>query len=412
MISCNILTVSELNTKVQTLFQKELDTFWVTGEISNYTVPRSGHWYFTIKDESAQVRCVMFTYANRDVKFIPKDGTKVNLLAKASLYGARGDFQLMITAMVDAGIGKLQLAYQALVQKLSTAGLFADSAKQKLPALPKQIGIVTSATGAALHDILNVLQRRSSLTAIKLYPTIVQGDSAPQSIIKAIESCNAENECDVIILARGGGSIEDLWAFNNEELAHCIFSSQIPIISGIGHETDFTISDLVADVRAPTPSAAAEIVSIDTNQLLERLGVARKMLATLIHNKLDKLSSRVIYLKTKLPDPKHQIHVAQERTNSYKATLLHSMQLILQEKESYFLQLASQLNTLSPLSTLARGYSIILDSKTGAPITTFAQACIGDQINIMLKSGQLRANVTESISETVKGDLTCEKSLL
>lgn len=411
MMQNEILTVSELNSKVHSLLQTGLDSFWITGEISNFSVPRSGHWYFSIKDAKSQVRCAMFAQTNRLVKFSPKDGIKVNMLAKASIYGARGDFQLIVSAMVDDGIGKLQQEFQLLVRKLSAQGLFEKEHKKPLPYIPKSIAIITSPTGAALHDILNVLQRRNTLSPIKLYPSTVQGSSAHTEIISAIEECNKDNICDVIILSRGGGSIEDLWPFNNEELAHCIFASSIPIITGIGHETDFTIADYVADYRAPTPSAAAEIVSIDSRQLLERLNLAKTQLVNSIFNKIDQLKARLNYAKAKLPDPANQINLLCERTALFKILMVQAINNKLQIKVSRVRELSGQLHALSPLATLARGYSIAIDRTSNKVVTSVKSVAVGDQMKLIVQSGELHVtvdNIVEALIEKEENECKSE----
>lgn len=401
-----ILTVSELNSKAHSLLQREMGSFWITGEISNFTVPRSGHWYFSLKDTKAQIRCAMFVQANKLVKFIPKDGTKVNILAKASIYGARGDFQLIVSAMVDDGIGKLQKEFELLIKKLSTEGLFDKEHKRPLPAIPKCIGIITSATGAALHDILNVLNRRNTLSPIKLYPSMVQGANAYLELINAIEECESDGECDVIILARGGGSIEDLWAFNNEQLARRIFECEIPIITGVGHETDFTIADYISDYRAPTPSAAAEIVCIDSNQLLERLYSAKVSIINSIISKIDKLESRLNFAKAKLPDPINQLNVLHEKTYAYKLLLIKAIKNNIQTKEHYFKVLSSNLHTLSPLATLGRGYSITINQQTQKPVTQVQSISPGSSIKVIVHQGEIFATVN-SVKEvkTSKEDI-------
>ena len=398
----NIISVSELNKNIGQILRQSLETFWITGEISNLAKPRSGHWYFTIKDEGAQIRCVMFSTANKSVKFNPSEGAKVNLLAKVTLYEPRGDLQLLATAMVDDGVGRLQYEYKMLLERLSKEGLFAKEHKQSLPTIPKCIGIVSSPTGAALHDILNVLERRSTLSPIKLYPSSVQGEKAHLELIAAIEKCNEDNLCDVIILARGGGSIEDLWAFNNEDLARCIFASKIPIVCGVGHETDFTIADYVADLRAPTPSAAAEIVSVDNKELLDRMEHVRLRLIQNMLNKLQALYAKLMLLKAKLPDPKNQLDILLAKTQNYKSILVQKIQSIIDRKTIHYTKVAAKLDMLSPLATLARGYSIVIDENSDKSVTNQKQVKAGDKLRILLHKGEIKATVNTTTKESKK----------
>jgi exodeoxyribonuclease VII large subunit len=253
-----ILTVSQLNSLVRDVLADTFQTILLTGEISNYVCAASGHWYFSLKDDKAQVRCAMFQGSNRRATFKPSDGMQVQVQAIVSLYTPRGEFQLVIETIEETGDGALQRAFNLLKQKLAKEGLFADEHKQPLPETPRCIGVVTSPTGAAIHDILKVLRRRCPMIPVILYPTLVQGKGSAEKIAKAIDIANERNECDVLIVGRGGGSLEDLWSFNEEIVARAIFNSEIPIVSSVGHEIDFTIADHVDDVRAPKPSAAAE----------------------------------------------------------------------------------------------------------------------------------------------------------
>lgn len=267
----NILTVTQLNYSVRHLLEMELSQVWLTGEISNFSQPVSGHWYLTLKDDKAQVRAAMFKMKNAKVNFRPQNGMQVLIRANVTLYEPRGDYQLIIESMQPAGEGLLQKQFEELKIKLATRGWFAQEHKKPIPAFVKKIGIITSSSGAALQDILHILQRRAPSLNIVIYPTLVQGKEATQDIADTIKLANIRNECDVLIVGRGGGSLEDLWCFNEENVAQAIFDSHIPIISAVGHETDVTIADFVADLRAPTPSAAAELVSRDQRELLKHL---------------------------------------------------------------------------------------------------------------------------------------------
>ena len=267
----NIFTVTQLNYSVRHLLEVELGQVWLTGEISNFSQPVSGHWYLTLKDENAQVRCAMFKMKNLRVNFRPQNGMQVLVRANVSLYEPRGDYQLIIESMQMAGDGLLQQQFEELKMKLAARGFFAQEHKKPIPKFVKQVGIITSPSGAALQDILHILNRRDPSLQIVIYPTLVQGKEATQDIIDTIKLANQRKECDVLIVGRGGGSLEDLWCFNEEAVAYAIYQSELPIISAVGHETDVTIADFVADLRAPTPSAAAELVSRDQQEMVRQL---------------------------------------------------------------------------------------------------------------------------------------------
>ncbi|NNG14391.1 MAG: exodeoxyribonuclease VII large subunit, partial [Gammaproteobacteria bacterium] len=273
-----VFSVSELSGAARELLEDNFPLIWVEGEISNLAQPASGHIYFSLKDPSAQLRCAMFRMKRRLLDFDPENGQQVLVRAKVSLYEARGDFQLIIEHMEEAGDGALRREYEAMKRRLRNEGLFEAAHKQAIPELPKQIGVLTSPTGAAIRDILSVLKRRFPSIPILIYPVPVQGQGATKKIAQAIELANIRRECDVLLLSRGGGSLEDLWAFNEELLAHAIFKSEIPIVSAVGHEVDFTIADFVADVRAATPSAAAELLSPDRQEWLARLNSLQRRL--------------------------------------------------------------------------------------------------------------------------------------
>lgn len=270
-MSNTILTVSQLNYSVRQLLEFELGQIWLTGEISNFTQPASGHWYLTLKDEQAQVRCAMFRMKNQSVRFHPQNGMQILARANVSLYEPRGDYQLILESMQPAGDGLLQQQFEQLKMALAAEGLFAQSHKKAIPSFAKTIGIITSPSGAALQDILNILKRRDPALNVIIYPTLVQGKEATQDIVQMIQLANRRKECDLLIIGRGGGSLEDLWCFNEEAVARAVYASDIPIISAVGHETDVTIIDFVADLRAPTPSAAAELASRDQTELHKQL---------------------------------------------------------------------------------------------------------------------------------------------
>ena len=288
----NVYTVSRLNREVRVLIERGLGVIWVEGELSNLSVPSSGHWYFSMKDRDAQLRCAMFRQRNMTVGFTPKSGQQILARGRVSLYEPRGDYQFIAEYLEEAGVGALKREFERLKAKLAAEGLFALERKRSLPRFPRRIGVVTSPTGAALRDILHILARRFPPAAVLIYPTPVQGAAAIPSIVEAIETASARAECDVLIVARGGGSIEDLWAFNDERVARAIRASAIPIVSGIGHEIDFTIADFVADARAPTPSGAAELVAPDRAACLEALARNLERLTASMRRELRSVSSR------------------------------------------------------------------------------------------------------------------------
>lgn len=437
--SNNVLSVTELNREAKYLLESSFPLIWVEGEISNLAQPASGHIYFSLKDERAQVRCAMFRNRNIRVKFRPTNGQKVMIQAQVSLFEGRGEFQLIVEQMQEAGIGDLHKKFELLKQKLAAEGLFAKEQKQAIPKYPATIGIVTSPTGAAIRDILSVLNRRYPLANILIYPTLVQGETAATEICKAISKAESDNHCDVIVIARGGGSIEDLWPFNEELVARKIFSCTTPTVSGVGHEIDFTISDFIADLRAPTPSAAAELITPDINELaykVDRIEIKLKQLIEgliyinnsrldLIKHRLDKQKpsnkivqdkQQVIHLRQKLnsliigeiSNAKQSIAISNEKLkhhspvikienynnlvgalNSKLKLLINSNIKLRQEKVK---SLARNLNAVSPLQTIARGYSV-LESPDKHVISSTKQVKENDLINAKVSDGCLECQV-------------------
>lgn len=357
--SQDILSVTQLNKAAQLLLEKHFSLVWVEGEISNLAKPTSGHIYFSLKDPTAQVRCAMFRFKKSALSFDPQNGLLVHVQAKVSLYPDRGDYQLIVETMKPAGDGHLRLLYEQLLKKLSIEGLFQEKWKKAIPAYPKHIGVITSPTGAAIRDILSVLKRRFPSIPVTIFPTKVQGNEAAAEIIKAIELATTYEKTDVLILARGGGNIEDLWPFNEELVARAIFASPIPIVSGVGHEIDFTIADLVADMRAPTPSAAAELVSPNREELLQRLASIEKQLHEKTANILQYYAQKIDWLQKRLRHPKEIIQSLVQRLSHLNTRLALSMQQLFKNKQFKFLNLTRALDTLSPLSTLNRGYAIV-----------------------------------------------------
>lgn len=383
----HIFSVTELNGLARQLLEGSLGQLWISGEISNLTQASSGHCYFSLKDAQAQVRCALFRMNGRRLAFPLKNGLQVLALAQVSLYEGRGDFQLIVQQMEQSGDGLLQKKFEALKQRLQAAGLFAAAHKKPLPVLPHTIGVVTSAQGAAVHDILTVLKRRFPAIPVIIYPSLVQGESAARQIVNALQTANQRRECDVIILARGGGSLEDLWPFNEEIVAHAIYNSEIPIITGIGHEVDFTIADFVADVRAPTPSAAAEHVSPDCREWLQQINHLQKRLQHLIVSKLQQYQAQLLHIGKRLRHPGQRLRDQAQYLDQLEHRLSLAMRHFLQHRQAKLNQAAQALNALSPLHTLERGYAIVRDKKSQDIISTAAALALGDEITIKLAQG-------------------------
>ncbi|MFQ1016682.1 exodeoxyribonuclease VII large subunit [Gilliamella sp. BG7] len=437
----SILSVKDLNQMVKELLCDAIGQIWLIGEISNFSRPSSGHWYFSLKDDSAQVRCAMFRNSNFRAGFTPQNGQQVLVRATVTLYEARGEYQLVIDKIQAAGTGLLQQKFEQLKQKLSEEGLFDSINKQPLPENILTVGIITSSTGAALHDICQILKRRDPSLHLIIYPTQVQGSEAAGQIANMIHIANIRQECDVLIVGRGGGSLEDLWSFNEEVVARAIFASQIPIVSAVGHEIDFTIADFVADVRAATPSAAAELVSRDSLQQVKRLQVQQLHLTMAMDYYLmqcrEKLNKWRHQLQTQHPQTKLEKQLNQllayrhslseniqqyllrlsNRHNSLDKRLLRvspqnnitylgqltwqkQQQLInlikqkLTKSQYQFVLQTSQLNNVSPLATLERGYSVTTD-QNNTVVRRSEQVTVGDIIVTRLKKSKLISQITE-----------------
>ncbi|WP_436856720.1 exodeoxyribonuclease VII large subunit [Citrobacter tructae] len=434
-----IFTVSRLNQTVRLLLEQEMGQVWISGEISNFTQPSSGHWYFTLKDDTAQVRCAMFRNSNRRVTFRPQHGQQVLVRANITLYEPRGDYQIIVESMQPAGEGLLQQKYEQLKAKLQAEGLFDQQHKQPLPSPAHCVGVITSRTGAALHDILHVLKRRDPSLPVIIYPTAVQGDDAPGQIVRAIEMANKRNECDVLIVGRGGGSLEDLWSFNDERVARAIFASRIPVVSAVGHETDVTIADFIADLRAPTPSAAAEMVSRNQQELLrqiqsaqQRLGMAmdyflanrsrrfsqlfhrlqqqhpqlrlarqqtalerlQQRMSIAVDAQLKRTSQRQLRLVQRLnqQNPQPRIHRAQSRIQQLEYRLAENIRARLSMTRERFGNAVTHLEAVSPLSTLARGYSVT-SSADGKVLKKTKQVQPGDTLTTRVSDGWVESEV-------------------
>ncbi len=440
-----IISVSDVNNLAKGLLEKDLSNVWIQGEISSFTAHGSGHWYFTIKDQKSSLDCVMFKFDNSNLLFEPKVGDELILNGKVSIYAPTGRYQFNVKHIEVSGEGALLRAFEDLKKKLDEEGLFDDLNKKDLPEFPLEVSVITSATGAVIQDIINVLSRRSPNIQITLVETPVQGKQAEKAICKAIERVNTFQNSDLIILARGGGSIEDLWCFNMESVARAIFKSKIPLISAVGHETDFTISDFVADLRAPTPSAAAEIISqnhsnlntlitsaqkdlyIQINHQLRKRNESLRSLTKLIRHPGDKLreiSQRIDGLETHLANLLERIFlISKGEVNSISSSLKEfspfimvensknkiensikdskrAIQAVLEEKRNQFLTSSNTLEAVSPLSVLSRGYSILTKGKEEKIINSYSQVKVGDEITGKLKEGQILTKVIDVSDES------------
>jgi len=441
----SVFSVSGLNSAVARLLEQEFAWVWVEGEISNLATPASGHIYFTLKDASAQVRCAMFRGRNRELKFRPENGSQVVVRCKVSLYEARGDYQLIVDRMEQAGAGALQKKFEELKQKLATEGLFSETGKQDLPEVPACIGVITSRTGAAIRDVLSVIERRFPSVPVKLFPVPVQGEESAPAICHALELAQQYGACDVLLLVRGGGSLEDLWPFNEESVARAIFNCSIPVVSGVGHEVDITIADFVADHRAATPTAAAETVTPDQQAWMQTLDWYQSRLQQLAGEKITRAGERLSWLRTRLTQQHplanlqrlgqrvndidkrmrmtmdYKIRAASDRMQHLHTRLLSCSPAInirnyrnnierlqqqaqfyirsaVEQRKSHLSTLASTLNAISPLQTLSRGYSITSNAD-GQAITNTDSVSQNELINTRLHSGQLISRIEKIIRD-------------
>ena len=449
-----VFTVSRLNQEVHRIIESGFGTVWLQGELSNFSKPGSGHFYFTLKDSQAQIRCAMFKGHNRHINFAPQSGDAVIVRGKLGLYAARGDFQLIVEHMEPTGEGQLQAAFEATKKKLFNEGWFDHSSKKALPSAPRSIGVVTSPTGAALRDVLQVLKRRYRQANVVIYPTPTQGAAAAPGIVAALRRANERAEVDVLLLVRGGGSLEDLWAFNEVEVAKAIRDSQLPIVAGIGHEVDITISDLVADVRAPTPSAAAELSTPDTGDLQLRLDQALRHLTYSQHKLLQQRKERLHQQNTRLQlrHPNRAISDQMQRIDELYSRLerawdsradqqrhrmkelasqlnFHSPKLTVKRQKmavselerrlaiaavqvqknarSHFEMLTRSLHNISPLAVLDRGYAVV--KQYDSVLTNAASVRLGDEISARLATGEVVAVVS---AVRLSGTEPVEKSAL
>lgn len=396
MAVSSVITVSQLNFYIKSLLDESpaLREIYITGEISNLTDHyRSGHIYLSLKDDKALVRAVMFAGNARHLRFKPEEGMKVIARGRVSVYEATGQYQLYIEDMQPDGIGALNLAYEQLKKKLSAEGLFSEDIKKPIPAYPKRIGVITSPTGAAVQDILNILGRRYPIAEVVFCPVLVQGENASAQLIDAIERFNKANAADVIIIGRGGGSIEDLWAFNDEKLARAIAKSDIPIISAVGHETDFTICDFVADLRAPTPSAAAELATPNMTELLSYFKSVKDSLPAIIQRRIDFEKQELDNLASSkvLLSPDEFINIRKNELDMLSADMIKAFKAILSENQREFVALSAKLDALSPLSVLSRGYSIVQNKNK--VIKSAKELNIGQNIMVKLSDGKAECEV-------------------
>ncbi len=436
----SILQVSELNAEVALLLQSAFPLLWIEGEISNLSRPASGHLYFSLKDSKAQVRCAMFKHKNMRLRIKPENGLKVLARVTIGLYEARGEFQLIVEHMEDAGEGQLQKEFEALKKKLDQQGLFDSLLKKNLPENPKRIGVITSPTGAAIQDVIHVLKRRCPHIPILIYPVAVQGAKASKEIVKALLQADQEQQCDVLLLVRGGGSIEDLWSFNEEIVAHAIHGAKTPIVTGVGHEIDFTIADFVSDQRAPTPSAAAELISPDREVLTSHLSTLTDNLHRLISQKISAHEDQLTHLHHRLKQqsglakiqqqkqtiddfdirlnriinkqlqleknnlqhlqqrlfaqsPIRHLHQQQSTLATLKQRLAYAMRRKQQQAKEELQNLSSHLNTISPLATLQRGYSITRND--AVVVHSIKQVSEGQKLNVLLADGNFDCEVTK-----------------
>ena len=411
------ITVSQLNRKVKSLLEKGIARLWIEGEISNIARPASGHLYFSLKDASAQIRCAFFRQRQRGPTIGLRNGDQVLAFGRVSLYEPRGDYQLIVEQVEPAGEGALKRQFEVLRKMLAAEGLFDEDRKQALPELPQRIGVITSPSGAAIRDILTVLRRRFPSIPVVIYPAAVQGEAAPGELIAALETAVRRNECDVLLVSRGGGSLEDLWAFNDEGLARAIAACPIPVVSAVGHEVDFTITDFVADLRAPTPSGAAELVVPDREDWLRAVNSFATRIARLGQRAVEDRGQTLDWLTRRLvqTSPQRNLLRQHERLNDLRRRLLLAMRQGVAHRRPalaslwqrlqvsgprtiadarHRLQLAARgLHGVSPLATLDRGYAIVEDVETGKVLVNAADATVGGDIRARLASGELTATI-------------------
>ncbi len=396
----HIATVTQLTIQIKTLLEGTFSDIWVEGEISNLSIPQSGHAYFTLKDEQSQIRAVMFRSAQRFLKFTLQHGIQVICRGRISVYEPRGEYQLIIDYIEPKGVGALQLAFEQLKTRLEKEGLFDLDHKKALPILPQRIGIVTSPTGAAIRDMLRVIKRRHPKMHILIYPVPVQGTEAASAIVEALRYFNSERNVDVIIVGRGGGSLEDLWAFNEEPVARAIYESDIPVISAVGHETDYTIADFVADLRAPTPSAAAEVVVKSEAAFLENLFMLESSLRRSVRQMLERGRAVVREQMRLLGDPRRRLDQLSQRVDDLLHRITLEFQHHLRRDRARLSTVSAGLDHLNPLSILSRGYSITKTYPAGVIIKDVNMVQTGDMISTRFHKGEVLSKVERTDTES------------
>jgi len=392
-----IYKVSEITREIHTLLEKNFPLVWIEGEISNFKLQQpSGHMYFTLKDEAAQLNCCFFARANQSLSFDLKDGIKIVAIGRISVYDVRGTYQLYVERVEPKGIGALQLAFQQLKEKLEKEGLFSEERKRPIPHFPQRVGIVTSPTGAALQDMLKVFKRKNYGIQIILVPARVQGDGAAPEIARAIQDFNVKQDVDVLIVGRGGGSLEDLWAFNEEIVARAIFKSKIPVISAVGHEIDWTISDFVADMRAHTPTAAAEQIVFFWDELYERIREYRERMQMAVKSivKTNRENLEALISSYAFRQPMTQLNQLSQRVDELLRQMQNYLNSQTENKKMEFQNLVGKLNALSPMSVLERGYSLTTDEK-GHLLKIASQVQVGSTVVTRLNKGSFKSKVTE-----------------
>lgn len=392
-LETEIYTVTQFNRESRLLLESTFQHIRISGELSNVAKPASGHVYFTLKDEQAAVRCALFRPNRRHCPKNLDNGMQVTVHARVSLYEPRGDFQLIVNRIEESGVGALQLKFLALKKQFEADGFFNEDRKQSLPKMPKTVGVITSSNGAAIHDILTVLKRRHAPIDVIIYPTSVQGNLATKQICQAIATADQRQECDVLIVGRGGGSLEDLWCFNEPSVVHAMAACKLPIVSAVGHEVDFTLADFVADRRAATPSAAAELVSPDHSLLVKQLSVAHSKLQNHLQQLFKVKRLQLNTLQARLPTPSRLLQQRQQKLDFSITRLQQAMTQKLQSTQQRLSYLAQMLHSLSPLQTVARGYSI-LKHQTSV-ITSSKMVKTGDQLCATLRDGEINMMVTE-----------------
>ena len=387
-----VMSVSDLNAAVRAQLEHQFPLLWVEGEVAQLTIATSGHMYFSLKDSGAQVRCALFRTRAARLGWQPRQGDKVRARVQVTLYEARGEFQLTVETLVKGGLGALYERFIRLKTELEAAGLFDPAHKQALPAFPRTIGIITSPQAAALHDVMTTLSRRAPYAKLILYPTLVQGSEATGQIVQAIKNANNHGAADVLLLCRGGGSLEDLWSFNEAAVVRAIADSHLPIIAGIGHETDTTLADLAADVRAPTPTAAAELIAPDKTRLISTIDANQKRLHQLVMRRIDNAGMKLDGYAARLRSPAALLDRQQDRLSQYQTRLSLWSQRAMEREQRHLNELGLRLQSLDPNQPLKRGYALVTDAR-GHLVDSISKAPVHSQVQLRLADGLLQASI-------------------